>query len=114
MLEKIIEKTKNSQKYKKKNVFRIIENQKGLMCENFKINGNTIKKTVFGGKGRYIIPITIEKGNSSNDYTEKISVKHKLLKKDKIYYVNYTLLKLCDDKTWNELIINWNSKSIRL
>lgn len=111
MFNKIIEKTKNSQKYKKKNIFHYVENRKGLMCENFKINGNTIKKPVFGGKGRYIIPITIEKGNSSNEYAIKISVKHKLLKTDKKYYVDYTLLKLCDDKTWNELIINWNNRS---
>jgi len=111
LFNKIIEKTKNSQKYKKKNIFHSVENRKGLMCANFKINGNTIKKPVFGGKGRYIIPITIEKGNSSNEYAIKISVKHKLLKTDKKYYVDYTLLKLCDDKTWNELIINWNNRS---
>ena len=111
MFNKIIKKTKNSQKYKKKNIFHSVENRKGLMCANFKINGNTIKKPVFGGKGRYIIPITIEKGNSSNEYAIKISVKHKLLKTDKKYYVDYTLLKLCDDKTWNELIINWNNRS---
>ena len=46
MFNKILEKTKNSQKYEKKNdVFLFIENRKGLMCENFKINGNTIKNT---------------------------------------------------------------------
>ena len=50
LFNKIIEKTKNSQKYKKKNIFHSVENRKGLMCENFKINGNTIKKPVFGGK----------------------------------------------------------------
>jgi hypothetical protein len=47
LFNKILEKTKNSQKYEKKNdVFLFIENRKGLMRENFKINGNTIKKPV--------------------------------------------------------------------
>ena len=109
LFDKVKEKTKNSQKYKKSNNNSNIENRHGLICENFKLVGKTLKRAVFGSKGRYIIPIMIIKSKGSNEYIINISVNHKYLKKNKDYYAEYCLLKLCDKKTWDELIINWNN-----
>ena len=64
-------------------------------------------KNVFGYKGRYKIPINIIKGSSSSQYEIKLSFDYKNLKKDKIYYSDFTLLKLCDEKTYMELIKNY-------
>lgn len=52
----------------------------------------------FGRKARYIIPVTIIESSSTNEYIINIAVKHKLLEKNKSYFTEYYLLKLCDEK----------------
>ena len=39
----------------------------------------------------------------------KYNLNNKNIKKDFIYYVDYNLVKLCDDKTWEELNINYKN-----
>ena len=55
------------------------------MYANFKLVGKTIKRVVFGSKGRYIIPVNILKSNSANEYIINVSVNHKYL--EKIYRI---------------------------
>ena len=93
--------------YKKFNSSKILENKFGLLCENFQLLVNTIKKNVFGNKGRYKIPIFIIKSCSSSEYEIKLSFDYKNLKKNKIYYSDFILLKLCDEKTYMELLNNY-------
>jgi hypothetical protein len=81
----------------------VIENRVGLLAEKYCLIGKNEKLPTFGGKGRYIIPIKILKGNSSN-YTICLEKNYKNLKFGTKYYVDYRLVKLCDTKTYNELI----------
>lgn len=96
-----------SKKYSKNIKNPIVEKRYGLLCEKFKIYGTKIKRNNFGGKGRYIIPITIIKSSSNKEYIINIEVKHQLLEKNKDYYTDYFSLKLCDEKIWKEIVFNW-------
>ena len=58
---------------------------------------------------RYLIPVIIIKSNCSNEYIINISIKHNLLEKNKDYYTEFFLLKLCDEKIWKELVLNWEN-----
>lgn len=75
-------KTLLSQKYSKNMNYPIVEKRSALLCENFKLYGNKLKMNTFGRKGRYIIPVTIIKSSSTNEYIINIAVKHKLLEKN--------------------------------
>lgn len=103
--------TIKSQKYSNKNKEKIIENKKGLLAERFTLIGNKIKKPIFNGKGRYSIPILIVKNNSNSDYYIKNFFNINNLEKDKYYYADYSLLKLCEDNLWSELYDNFHKKN---
>ena len=105
--DKVHKNTLKSQMYKKFDSSRIIENKFGLLCENFQLLSNNIKKNVFGNKGKYKIPIFIIKSSSPSEYEIKLSFDYKNLKKDKSYHSDFTLLKLYDEKTYMELIKNY-------
>ena len=110
--EKIFKKVINNTKknFRKKNIhLDNIENRCALLCENILLNNNKITKAAFGGKGRYLLPIRIISSSSSDEYKIKFEYNFKNIKKDFIYYVDYNLLKLCDDKTWKELNINYTN-----
>ena len=111
LFEKIKKNTIKSQKYSNKNKEKIIENKKGLLAERFTLIGNKIKKPIFNGKGRYSIPILIVKNNSNSDYYIKNFFNINNLEKDKYYYADYSLLKLCEDNLWNELYDNFHKKN---
>ena len=104
-------KTLLSQKYHKNMNNPIVEKRSALLCEKFKLYGNKLKMNTFGRKGRYIIPVTIIKSSSTNEYIINIAVKHNLLEKNKSYFAEYCLLKLCDEKIWNELVLYWENSS---
>ena len=104
-------KTLLSQKYRKNMNNPIVEKRSVLLCEKFKLYGNKLKMNTFGRKGRYIIPVTIIKSSSTNEYIINIAVKHKLLEKNKSYFTEYYLLKLCDEKIWKELVFYWENSS---
>lgn len=104
LFEKIKLLTKKSQKYKKNTIYKIIEDEYGLLCEHFKLSGNKIKRNSLAKKGRYSIPIIIKGCGSSNEYKVYISIEHEILIKNKVYFAEYTLLKLCDKNTWSYMI----------
>ena len=106
--KKVKENTIKSQIKRKNNI--IIENDYGLLAEYFNISGNKIKKANFGSKGKYIIPIMILKGGSGNEYQITILFDYKKLKKNNIYFAEYSLLKLCDKKTWDDLLFIYQNK----
>ena len=56
---------------------------------------------MFGGKGKYRIPIKIIKSNTNNECQIIVSINYKGLDTNKIYFADYQLLKICDKKTWN-------------
>lgn len=105
---KIKQNTIKSQIYIKNKCNPIINNRLGLICEKFKISGKNMKKPTFGGKGRYRIPIRIIKCHNNNYYVIQFPFKYKNLEPNVDYYAEYNLLKLCDDKTWNELLEIYN------
>ena len=72
--------------------------------QKFKLLGNKLNKPTFGGKGRYIIPVTIIKNFSNYEYQISILFNYQKLKKDNIYYEDYSLLKFCNNQTWKELL----------
>ena len=94
--KKVKENTIKSQIKRKNNI--IIENNYGLLAEYFNISGNKIKNANFGSKGKYRIPIMIINSGSGNEYQIKILFDYKKLKKNNIYFSEYSLLKLCDKK----------------
>ena len=63
-----------------------------------------MKNPTFGGKGRYHIPIRIIKCHNNNYYVIQFPFKYNNLEPNVGYYAEYNLLKLCDDKTLNELL----------
>ena len=52
----------------------------------------------------------ILKGGSCNEYQIKILFDYKKLKKNNIYFAEYSLLKLCDKKTWDDLLFIYQNK----
>ena len=87
----------------KKNI-NIIEYRFALLSERFRLFNNIIKVNTFGGKGRYRIPVKIIKSVSNREYQIEIGVSYNGLKENNIYLADFTLLKLCDKKTWVDLI----------
>ena len=84
--DKVIKNIIKSQFKRSYNNYKIIENQYGLLCEKFNLKGNTIKKNIFGGKGRYKISVIIIKNASSSECQIKLCFNYNNLKKDIVYY----------------------------
>ncbi len=90
-------------KYKNKNKLSI-QNRYGILYEKFSILNNTLKRNTFRGKGKYRIPVKIIKSNSNNDYQIKLSIKYRGLDTNKIYFADYHLLKIYDEKIWTDKV----------
>ena len=99
-----------SQIYIQKNRISSIKDKKGLLAERFNLIGNKIKLPLFGGKGRYIIPVNIIKNISNCEYLITLGISYGKLDKNKNYYCDYHLLKLSDNNTYNELVIKNQNK----
>ena len=82
-----------------------------MLAERFTLIGNKIKRPIFNGKGRYSISILIVKNDSNSDYYIKNFFNINNLEKDKFYYADYSLLKLCEDNLWNEFYNNFLKKN---
>ena len=80
------------------------------MAEKFRLIGDKIKKSTFGGKGRYSIPILIINRTSDSEYYIKRYFNYKSLKKNNYYYTDYNLLKLCEENLWNDICNNFKIK----
>ena len=106
--KKVKENTIKSQIKRKNNI--IVEIDYGFLAENFNISGNKIKKEIFCSKGKCRIPIIILKGGSGNEYQITILFDYKKLKKNNIYFAEYSLLKLYDKKTWDDLLFIYQNK----
>lgn len=76
------------------------------MAEKFRLIGDKLKKSTFGGKGRYSIPILVIKSTSNSEYYIKSYFKYNSLKKNNYYYADYNLLKLCEEYLWNDIYNN--------
>ena len=109
IFENVYKNTIKSQKYRNKNI-NIIENRFGLLCERFRVFKNIIKVNNFGGKGRYRIPVKIIKYVSNNEYQIEMGVSYNGLNENNKYIADFTHLKLCDKKTWIDLIELFKNK----
>ena len=65
--------------------------------------------STFRGKGRYLILVKIVKSTFSREYLINMPIKYNNLEPNKIYYVDYRLIKLCESNTWNLILSDLNS-----
>ena len=108
LTEEIEKKMKDSQKFRNVNLNPIEDNSKVLVSTRYVLKGNNMG-IKFGKTGKRLIPGIISGHGSGNTYPVSISVNYKDLIKNRIYNIDYRLVKEVSEIVYKNILINFEN-----
>ena len=99
---------KDSQKFRNVNLNPIEDNSKVLVSTRYVLKGNNLG-VKFGKTGKRLIPGIISGHGSGNTYPVSISVNYKDLIKNRIYNIDYRLVKEVSEIVYKNILINFEN-----
>ena len=108
LTEEIEKKMKASQKFRRVDLNPIKDTSKVLVSTRYVLKGNNLG-VKFGKTGKRLIPGIITGKGSGNTYPVSISINYKDLIKNRIYNIDYRLVKEVSDIVYNNILINFDN-----
>ena len=108
LTEEIEKKMKASQKFRRVDLNPIKDTSKVLVSTRYVLKGNNLG-VKFGKSGKRLIPGIITGKGSGNTYPVSISINYKDLIKNRIYNIDYRLVKEVSDIVYNNILINFDN-----
>ena len=108
LTEEIEKKMKASQKFRRVDLNPIKDTSKVLVSTRYVLKGNNLG-VKFVKTGKRIIPGIITVKCSGNTYPVSISINYKDLIKNRIYNIDYRLVKEVSDIVYNNILINFDN-----
>ena len=99
---------KASQKFRRVDLNPIKDTSKVLVSTRYVLKGNNLG-IKFGKTGKRLIPGIITGKGSGNTYEVSISINYKDLIKNRIYNIDYRLVKEVSDIVYNNILINFDN-----